>query len=128
MNAEGYITIDGIFIADRLEAREIVAQKFVTASNSDGASAGTTVLCREGFVINDDGECADAVDGQNASDGLTIFVDTKSVSKNSRVMVTPHVPIAVGVTEVKDGEGFEITADKLQEKDVEIDWFIVDTE
>jgi hypothetical protein len=126
---EGDVTIKGIMTATKIIADEVETKKLMidATTQKDATSAGVAVLCRKDFAIND-GKCEEVTDNKDdASDGLHVFVPTTLVTKDSRVMITPHTPIAIGVTNVDDEKGFEVSVDATQGEDIEFDWFVVDT-
>ncbi len=61
------ITLTGISVtADRVEAQEVVAGKFMTPDDRNAPTAGTGTLCRVGYVV--DAATQACVDGDGADD------------------------------------------------------------
>jgi hypothetical protein len=120
-------TFRGVIAVDRIEAGEIVSERFITAIDEDAPTVGTTIICEEGNTLKD-GECESAQDGDEHINGKSVFVETGAITEKSRVMITPKEPISIGVVDIIDGEGFELQVDATVEKEVEVDWFIVEVQ
>ena len=55
-----------------------------------------------------------------------VIVETKAISKNSKVFVTSETPVEIGVNSLEDGKSFKIEIGKPVEKDMKVDWWIVE--
>jgi len=58
----------------------------------------------------------------------SVEIETKSLTENSKVFVTPRVAIEkpLAVTEVEEGESFTVELVNITEKDIEFDWWVVE--
>jgi hypothetical protein len=55
----------------------------------------------------------------------TAIIKTKNIDKTSHIILTPHNPITVGIGEIKEKESFEIQINNTLDKDLKVEWFII---
>jgi len=54
-----------------------------------------------------------------------IWVPLSTAKADSKVFLTPKSPVAIGVKEIKSGEGFTLQIDRALGKDLQIDWWLI---
>jgi hypothetical protein len=108
----------------KLEAEGVVAGAFtVKIVDPDAKTIGENAI----HIYRDaDGDGKD--DNFPGNDGKSIIVKTKSVSKNSRIFVTPKITTSepLAVIEIKEGESFTVSVKSAVSEEVSFDWFIVE--
>jgi hypothetical protein len=55
----------------------------------------------------------------------SIVITTSAVTDKSKIFVTPHTPVVYGVTSRLEGKSFTITIDKPLNKDLVLDWWVL---
>jgi hypothetical protein len=111
-------------LSGKLEAEGVTAGAFtVKVIDKDKKTIGKETIWK-----TDRDENKDGVDDDYGGDGKSAFVKTESVSKNSRIFVTPKIAVEdpLAVTEIEEGKGFWVRVASSVPKDVEFDWFIVE--
>ena len=120
------LTLDGLLNVKKIVAEEVISEKFVAKGSDDASISGTGVICRDGEIYFED-SCIEGTD-EDVSDGISVVVNTEAISNNSRIMVTSKKPVAIGVTDVVENEGFTVSVESEVENDLVFDWFIIDSE
>ncbi|MCA9371742.1 tail fiber domain-containing protein, partial [Candidatus Woesebacteria bacterium] len=53
------------------------------------------------------------------------FVDNAGITTASKVFLSPNRPVAIAVTGIQEGKGFEVRLNSAQGEDIQFDWFMV---
>jgi len=56
---------------------------------------------------------------------LEVFVENPSTKSASKIFVTPNSPVAISVKNVKEGNGFTIEIKEALEKELSVDWWLI---
>ncbi len=126
----GDLTLEGVINTTTIIADEVIAGRFVINNSDEAPMTGVDTICKI-ETVKQDGVCIpqSEVDDETIQiDYKSTFVKTSAIKENSRVMVTPHAPVAIGVVSIDVDKGFEVQIDNAKEDDVVFDWFIVDEE
>ncbi len=57
----------------------------------------------------------------------TLIVNTDQVTATSRIFLTPHQPVTLGVSSKSVGQSFTVQLNQAQAQDITFDWWIVDS-
>jgi hypothetical protein len=119
-DAEGNIDL----LKGELQADGVVAGAFtVKVSDKDNKTIGENYI----EAVKTDAD-EDGIDDETGTDGKSWFVKTKAVTKTCKIFVTPKIPIdqAIAVTQLKDGEGFQVELKDPVKSDVHFNWILVE--
>ena len=108
-----------------LEASEVVAGTFSVKATSIGAETIGEGKIQK--VFKD--ENGDSIDDENGFDGKSVTIATTAVSANSKIFITPKATLSepLAVTEIIPGESFKVEIKTPVEKDIDFDWWIIES-
>jgi hypothetical protein len=126
------ITANNLNLSGKLEVDGIVAGVMtVKVVDPEKKTIGQTTICQSGKTYdNETKACVACPDGETC-DGKSIVVNTKAVSANSKIFVTPiestkNQTLYIGA--VSNGASFEVKIDNPAENNIEFNWWIVESE
>ncbi len=106
------VTIAGILVTEKLKVKEIETNKLMINDHvrddqeSDAASIGTATI---------------------PAGKKEIMIETKAITRGSRVFVSPKMPLdqTLAATKIVDGKSFVVELLTERNEDLDIDWFII---
>ncbi|MFC1644726.1 hypothetical protein ACFL08_01715 [Patescibacteria group bacterium] len=96
----------------------------------DADEDGNDDLTSESMPVDEDGNWIDDNTEEGiVNDGKTIFIETKAISDDSRIFVTPRSATSLTLfsDNVKIEEGFDIGVTEITADNIEFDWWIVES-
>jgi len=105
-----------------LNAAEEVSTKVVKTGRVDTE----TVTSSSFEVANTDSDARTIGTATIPAGETSVTVETKAVTKGSRIFVTPEVPILFGVKKDTRDESFTVTLSEPADKDTSFSWWVIE--